>query len=153
MRSNLEAGSFEIFHGFAFEGRLATLFFFFKGVHEAAGILGVLDEQAAKILGFQVFVRVERMNDPHLVAGAAGGDVETLLEEFLVTHGERAALRGVHKRNENDVALVALELRGVTAEQAVEFVAIKADRNDFHLNASKHLPWELGVGSWALTGS
>src|SRR5690348_4543303 len=84
----------------------------------------MLDEKAAKVFGFQVVVRVEGMNDPHLVAGAAGGDVEALLEEFLVAHGKGAALRGVHERDENDIALVALELRGIAAEQTMEFVAI-----------------------------
>ena len=31
------------------------------------------------------------MHDPHLVASAAGGDVEALLEQFLVPERERAA--------------------------------------------------------------
>src|SRR5437763_965968 len=89
--------------------------------------MGVLDKQAAKVLSFQVVVCVERMNDPHVVAGAASGDVEALLEKLLVAHGKRAAVGGIHERNENDVALVALELRGVAAEQAVKFVAIRRD--------------------------
>src|SRR5690242_13641939 len=67
------------------------------------------------------------MDDPHLIAGAAGGDVEALLEKLLIAHGERAALRGVNKRNKNDIAFVALELRGVAAEQAVKFVTIGRD--------------------------
>ena len=87
----------------------------------------MLDEQAAKVLGFQIFVRIQGVDDPHLVAGAASGDVEALLEKLLVAHGKRATLGGIHERNENDVALVALELRGVAAEQAVKFVAIRRD--------------------------
>src|SRR6266481_1492558 len=65
------------------------------------------------------------MDDPHLVAGAAGGDVETLFEQFLVAKGERAALRGVNERDEDDVAFVALELRGVSTEEAMELVAVR----------------------------
>ncbi len=65
------------------------------------------------------------MDNPHLVAAAAGGDVEALLEEFLVAEGKRTALRGVHQRDEDDIALVALKLSGVTAEQAVEFIAVR----------------------------
>src|SRR5882672_3960887 len=65
------------------------------------------------------------MDNPHLVAGAAGGDVETLLEQFLVAEGERAALRGVNERDEDDVALVALELRGVSTKEAMELVAVR----------------------------
>ena len=67
------------------------------------------------------------MDDPHLIASAAGGDVEPLLEKFLVAHGKRAALRGIHKGNKDDIALITLELRGVAAEQSVIFVAIGRD--------------------------
>src|SRR6516162_7493522 len=67
------------------------------------------------------------MDHPHLVASAAGGDVEALLEKLLVAHGQRPALSRVYKRDKDDVALIALELRGVAAEQAVELVAIGRD--------------------------
>ena len=38
-----------------------------------------------KVVGFQIVVRSERMNDPHLVTSAASGDVETLFEKFLIS--------------------------------------------------------------------
>src|SRR5207245_10093539 len=79
---------------------------------------------AAKVFGLEVVVRAERMDDPHLVTGAAGGDVETLLEKFLVAERKSAALCGIHKGNENHIAFIALELRGIAAEQAVKLVAI-----------------------------
>src|SRR4029077_15136616 len=79
---------------------------------------------AAKIVGLEVVVGIEGVDNPHLVAGAAGGDVEALLEEFLVAEGERAVLRGVHERDEDDVAFVALELSGVTAQETMEFIAV-----------------------------
>ncbi len=127
MRSDVVAGGFQVLHHFAFEGRLQALFFFIEGAHQAAGILGVLDKQAAEVLGLKVVVGAERMDHPHLIARAAGGNVETLLEKLLVAHGKRAALRGIHKRDEDDVALVALELCGVAAKQAVKLVAIRRD--------------------------
>ncbi len=63
------------------------------------------------------------MNDPHLVASAAGGDVKTLFEQFLIPQRERTVLSGVDQRNEHHVAFVSLELRGVSAKDAMEFVA------------------------------
>src|SRR5260370_17406603 len=51
-------------------------------------------------------------------------DVEALLEQFLVAGGERAALRSVNQRDEDDVAFVALELGSVSAEEAVELVPV-----------------------------
>jgi len=40
----------------------------------------MFDQLAAKVVGFQIIVRAERMHDPHLIPGAAGGDVEPLLK-------------------------------------------------------------------------
>src|SRR2546422_1013639 len=125
MGSNAIAGGHEALHDFALEGRLGALLFFFERAHEAAGVLRVFDQLAAKIVGLEVIVGIERVDNPHLVAGTAGGDVETLLEQFLVAEGERAALRGVNERDEDDVALVALELRGVSTEEAMELVAVR----------------------------
>src|SRR5207245_10782896 len=82
---------------------------------------------AAKVFGLEVVVRAERMDDPHLVTGAAGGDVETLLEKFLVAERKSAARCGIHKGNENHIAVIGLELRGIAAEQAVKLVAIGCD--------------------------
>jgi hypothetical protein len=64
------------------------------------------------------------MNDPHLIAGAASGDIKTLFEEFLIPQGERTALGGVDQGDEHHVALITLELRGVSAEHAMEFVTV-----------------------------
>src|SRR5258707_14372632 len=64
------------------------------------------------------------MHDPHLVSCAAGGDIKTLLEEFLIAQRESTVLGGVDQGDEHHVAFVALELRGVSAEHAMEFVAV-----------------------------
>src|SRR5712664_422403 len=121
---NAITGGNEALHDFALEGGLGALLLFFEHAHEAAGILGVLDQLATKVVGLEVVVGTEGVDNPHLVAGAAGGDVEALLEQFLVAEGERAALRSVNQRDEDDVAFVALELSGVTAQKAMEFVAV-----------------------------
>src|SRR5260370_42216795 len=120
--SNVITGGAEALHDFAFESGLSALLLFIEGPHEAAGILGVLDQLAAKVVGLEVVVGTEGVDDPHLVAGAAGGDVEALLEELLVAEGERAALRGGPQRREDDGAFVALDLGGCAAQKAVEFV-------------------------------
>ena len=78
----------------------------------------VLDELAAEIVGLEVVTGAERMDDPHLVAGAACGHIETLFEQFLVPEGQGAALGGVDEGDKDNVALVALELRGVPAQNA-----------------------------------
>ena len=91
------------------------------------GIFRMLDQLPAKVVGLQVIVRTERMHDPHLVAGAAGGDIEALLEKFLIPQRKRTALGGVDQRDEHHVALISLELRGVSAEYAMEFVAVGRD--------------------------
>src|SRR5258706_14386488 len=67
------------------------------------------------------------MDDPHLVAGAAGGHVETLLEEFLIAKRQGPALGSINEGDKDDVALVALELRGVTAEKVALFVTVRRD--------------------------
>jgi hypothetical protein len=64
------------------------------------------------------------MNDPHLISGAASGDIKPLFEKFLIPQRQRTALRCVDEGNEHHVALVSLELRGVSAQYAVEFVPI-----------------------------
>jgi len=87
----------------------------------------MLDQLPAEVVRFQVVLRVERMNDPHLIAGAASRDVETLFEEFLVAQGERTTFGRVHQGDEHHVAFVSLELRGVPAEYAMEFVAVGRD--------------------------
>src|SRR5229473_3155725 len=122
--SNTIAGGNEALHDFALKGGLGALVLFFERAHEAAGILRMFDQLATKVVSLEVVVGTEGVDNPHLVAGAAGGDVEALLEQFLVAEGERAALRSVNQRDEDDVALVALELGGISAEEAVEFVAV-----------------------------
>ena len=127
MRRNAVAGGGEALHYVAFEIGLRAIFFFFQKTHESRGIFGVLDELAAEVVSFQVIVRAKGVDNPHLVPRAAGGNVETLLEEFLIAERQGAALGGVNKRDEDDVSLVALELRRVSAEDAMEFVAIGRD--------------------------
>src|SRR5712692_3334871 len=109
---------------FAFESGLSALLLFIERAHEAAGVLRVLNQLAAQVVGLEVIVGTEGVHNQHLVASATGGDVEALLEQFLIAKRERAALSGVHQRDEDDVALVALELSGVTAQEAMEFVAV-----------------------------
>src|SRR4029077_18215243 len=87
----------------------------------------MLNQLPAQIVCFQVVVRTERMNDPHLVAGAASGNVEALFEEFLIPQRKSTALGGVDQRDKHNVALVPLELRGVSAEYAMKFIAVGRD--------------------------
>src|SRR5229473_103637 len=82
------------------EIRLRALFFLFQRAHEARGVFRMLNQLPAKVVRFQVVVGTERMNDPHLVAGAAGGDIKTLFEEFLIPQREGTALGGVHQGDE-----------------------------------------------------
>src|SRR5260370_25728679 len=84
----------------------------------------MFEQPTQKIVGLEIVVGTEGVDNPHMVAGPAGGDVEALLEQFLIAKRERAALSGVNQRNKDDVAFVALELSGVTAEKAMKFVAV-----------------------------
>src|SRR5260370_977606 len=122
--SNTIAGGNEALHDFALKGGLGALVLFFERAHEAAGILRVFDQLATKVVSLEVVVGTEGVDDPDLVEGGGGGGVEALLEQFLVGEGERAALRSVNQRDEDDVAFVALELGSVSAEEAVELVAV-----------------------------
>src|SRR5260370_24110005 len=115
LRSNAITGGAKALHNLAFESGLGALFLFVESAHEAAGILGMLDQLTAQVVGFEVVVGTEGVDNPHLVAGAAGGDVEALLEEFLVAKRERAALSSVNQRDEHDVTFVDLQLSGVSA--------------------------------------
>src|SRR3981189_2596290 len=124
LRSNTIAGGAKALHDFALKGGLGALLLFVESAHEAAGILGMLDQLAAKVVGLEVVGGTERGEKPHLVAGAAGGDVEALLEQFLVAERERAVLCRINQRDEDDVAFVALELGGVAAQKAMEFIAV-----------------------------
>src|SRR5690349_9372615 len=65
------------------------------------------------------------MDDPHLVACAAGGNVEALFKELLVAQAQRATLRSINQRDEDYVTLVTLKLRSVPAEQAMQFVTVR----------------------------
>jgi len=69
------------------------LFLLFQCAHQTRRIFRMLNQLAAKVVGFQVVVRTERMDNPHLVAGAAGRDIEALLEKFLIAQREGTALR------------------------------------------------------------
>src|SRR5260370_42567396 len=77
--SNVITGGAEALHDFAFESGLSALLLFIEGTHEAAGILGVLDQLAAKGVGLAVVVGSEGVDDPHLVAGTAVGYFRALL--------------------------------------------------------------------------
>jgi len=92
--SDAIAGSAEALHDFALKGGLCALLLFFERAHQAAWILRVLDQLAAKVVGLEVVVGTKRVDNPHLVAGAAGGHVEALLEQFLVAEesGPRCAV-------------------------------------------------------------
>src|SRR5260370_3994181 len=124
LRSNVITGGDEALHDLAFESGLSALFLFLESAHEAAGILRMFDPLAGKIVGIEIVVGTEGVENPHLVAGGAGGDVEAVLEQFLIAKRERAPLSGVNQRNEDDVAFVALELSGITAQKAMKFVAV-----------------------------
>src|SRR2546426_4854247 len=80
-------------------------------------ISGVFDQSAPVVSGLEVGFVIEAMDYPHLIARAAGGNVESLFEDFLWTflpHRQRGVGRGrVHYGQKHYVTLVALELRGV----------------------------------------
>jgi hypothetical protein len=85
----------------------------------------MFDELPAKIVGFEVVVGPQRVDNPHLVASAAGGNVEPLFEEFLITQRQGSALCSVNEGDKNDVAFIALELCGIAAQQAMTLVSIR----------------------------
>src|ERR1700741_1118275 len=87
----------------------------------------MLNQLPAQIIGFQVVLRTERMDDPHLVAGATGCDVKALLEEFLIAQRKHAALGGIDQGDKHHIALVTLELRGVAAKDAMKFIAARGN--------------------------
>src|SRR6266478_3333748 len=51
LRGDVIAGGGEALHDFAFESGLRALLLFIERAHEAAGVLGMLDQLAAKIVG------------------------------------------------------------------------------------------------------
>src|SRR5262249_42241287 len=57
---------------------------FLERAHEMGGIVRVLDQLPAQVFGFQILLRVDGMNNPHLVPAAARSHVEALFEELLV---------------------------------------------------------------------
>ena len=94
------------------------------GLGVVIGLLGEFDQLASQVLLFEIARRIERVDDPELIAGAAGGDVEALLESVIVAQRKRATgARTVHEGEENDIPLVALELRRIAAEETVAHVA------------------------------
>ncbi len=82
---------------------------------EQIRVLGVPDQLEAKIPFLEVAVGIQRIDHPHLVAGPAGGHVVALDEHFLGAQGQRAVRGRIHQRQEDHVALVALELGGGAA--------------------------------------
>src|SRR6266478_7212076 len=70
LRGDVITGGGEALHDFAFESGLRALLLFIERAHEAAGVLGMLDQLAAKVVGFEVVVGTEGVDNPHLVAGA-----------------------------------------------------------------------------------
>ena len=127
MRRHAISRRHEPFHYFALETRLRPFFLFFQSPHQSRRVFRMLDQLTAKVVRFQIVLRTERMNNPHLVTGAAGSDIKTLFEEFLIAQGERTALAGIDHGDKHHVALVSLELRGIPAEYAMEFVAVGRD--------------------------
>src|SRR5262249_39096052 len=125
LRSDAIASRNKALHDFTLEYRLGAFFLLLQSAHEPRGVLGMLDQLAAKVIGLEVVRGTERVDHPHLVAGAAGSDIEPLLEQFLVAEGKRPAFGSVHQRNKHHVALVSLKLSSVSTEQTVKFVAIR----------------------------
>src|SRR5260370_16430810 len=98
LRSNAITGGAKALHNLAFESGLGALFLFVESAHEAAGILGMLDQLTAHGVGFEVVVGTEGRDNPHLVAGAAGADAEPRLAEFLVSKAPPALLSTATQR-------------------------------------------------------
>ena len=89
-----------------------------------AGVAGVLDELPAQIAILKVPLRIERMDNPHLVPAPARRYVEALFKELLIAHAQRTPLAGIHHGNKDYVALVSLKLGRISAEYAMHLVAM-----------------------------
>jgi hypothetical protein len=98
-----------------------------EGSSEEFGRLGVLNETPPQVAGLKVRLRVQRVNDPHLVSRAAGRHVISLLEHLLVTKIERSIRRGVHNGKENHVSFISLKLRRGSTEQAMPFIRVGSE--------------------------
>src|SRR5262252_3074419 len=83
----------------------------------------MLEQLEPQIVRLEIAIGIEGMHDPELIARAARRYVVALLDELERTFPQRAqrgvvARRAVHEREEHDVALVTLELRGDAGENA-----------------------------------
>jgi hypothetical protein len=67
------------------------------------------------------------MDEPHLIAGAAGGDIEALFEKLSVAKRERASFGGIDHRKKDNISFVALELGGISAKDPVLFVDVRCE--------------------------
>src|ERR1700674_4634275 len=68
------------------------------------------------------------MNNPHLISGAARGNVEALLKHLLFAEWQGPAFSSIHDRKEHEIALVTLKLCCSTTENsaALKFFRRKA---------------------------
>jgi len=67
------------------------------------------------------------MDHPHLIACATRRHVVALLKHLLIAESQRPAGRSVHDREENNIALIALELRGRAAQNAMALIQIRSN--------------------------
>ena len=67
------------------------------------------------------------MHEPQLIARAAGGDVVALLGRVVLRHAQSVAGRRVDHRQQNHVALVALELRWIARREMTPLQLHRAD--------------------------
>ena len=123
-RNDVVAGLNQSLHDIAFEGRLNIRFLVVEGASKEFGRLGVLNETPSQVAWLKVRLRVQRVNDPHLISRAAGGHVIPLLEHLLVTKIERSARRGVHNGQENHITFISLKLGRGSTQQTMPFIRV-----------------------------
>src|SRR5260370_37301425 len=92
----LVAASLKVFHDFALERRPNFLFCFLRCEHEMVWIVCVFNQLPAQITIFKIPFWIQRVDNPHLIASPAGGHIEALLEDLLITQAQWTALGSVH---------------------------------------------------------
>src|SRR5262249_31708364 len=93
---------FNMLHQFTLEWRRYFLLIgFFQDAHEMAGIVSVFYQLPAQVAMFEVLLRVEGMDNPHLVPAPAGSDVEALFKDLLIAQAQGPALVRIDQRDEN----------------------------------------------------
>ena len=88
----------------------------------------MLDEPATEVALLQVTAWIQRMNEPELIARAAGRHIVPLLGGLVLGHAEYATGGSMDHRQEDHVAFIALELRSISSNEAPSIQVDRADK-------------------------